>query len=68
MSKPWFFSKVILSNAATIITGITFLLNQLVPFVPPPYDTVAAPIVVAIIAGFNIYLRLNDPDKPITTA
>lgn len=68
MSKPWFFSKVILSNAATIIAVVTLCLNQLAGFIPPPYDQIGTPLIAAIIAGFNIYLRATDPDKPITPA
>lgn len=66
MSKPFFFSKVILTNAATIAAVLTLGLNQLLAFIPAPYDQIATPVVAAAVAAFNIWLRVNDPAKPIT--
>lgn len=66
MEKPWYTSKVVLVNSAMLLTVIATALNALVGVIPAPYDQVATPLIAAVIAGINIYLRSVDPEKPLT--
>lgn len=56
--KPWYLSKTIWINAASLLVAVLQLVSQQ-PWIPPS----AIPVIGSVVAIANIYLRANTESK-----